>query len=130
MLGWVSRPAARASVWKRVRSSGRERPVPSSLRRMVLTATVRPMTGSTALKTIPIAPRPSSPTISYLPAFVTVSISLGASQASRTPHQKCLNAPEQTATVRLGGEQNIGCDVAAPGVFQRTYVRRHLGTLL
>src|SRR5690242_21393113 len=41
---------------------------------MVFTATVRPMTGSTALYTIPMAPRPSSPTISYLPAFVTVSI--------------------------------------------------------
>src|SRR5262249_13203095 len=38
------------------------------------TATVRPMTGSTALYTMPIAPRPSSPTISYLPAFATVSI--------------------------------------------------------
>src|SRR5579864_9213549 len=41
---------------------------------MVFTATVRPMTGSTALYTIPMAPRPSSPTISYLPALVTVSI--------------------------------------------------------
>src|SRR5437660_1506671 len=74
MLGWVSKPAARASVWNLVRSSGRERPVPSSLSRMVLTATVRPITGSTALYTTPMAPRPSSPTISYLPAFVTVGI--------------------------------------------------------
>src|SRR5205807_2498738 len=38
MLGWVSKPAARASVWNLVRSSGRERPVPSSLSRMVLTS--------------------------------------------------------------------------------------------
>src|SRR5213080_2067373 len=74
MFGWVSKPAARASVWNLVRSSGRERPVPSSLSRMVLTATVRPITGSTALYTTPMAPRPSSPTISYLPAFVTVGI--------------------------------------------------------
>src|SRR5437867_6188021 len=74
MFGCVSKPAARASVWNLVRSSGRERPVPSSLSRMVLTATVRPITGSTALYTTPMAPRPSSPTISYLPAFVTVGI--------------------------------------------------------
>src|SRR5215467_950970 len=74
MLGCVRRPAARASVWNRARSSERLSPVPSSLRRMVFTATVRPITGSTALYTTPIAPRPSSPTISYLPAFATVSI--------------------------------------------------------
>src|SRR5207302_9321716 len=74
MFGCVSKPAARASVWNLVRSSGRERPVPSSLRRIVLTPTVRPITGSTALYTTPMAPRPSSPTISYLPAFVTVGI--------------------------------------------------------
>src|SRR5579864_3429147 len=34
---------------------------------MVLSATVRPMVGSLALYTTPMAPRPSSPTISYLP---------------------------------------------------------------
>src|SRR2546430_7248425 len=84
MFGWVSKPAARASVWNRVRSSGRERPVPSSLSRMVLTATVRPITGSTALYTTPMAPRPSSPTISYLPAFVTVGIVQSLCRPSKT----------------------------------------------
>ena len=34
---------------------------------MVFTATRRPMNGSRALKTTPMAPRPSSPRISYLP---------------------------------------------------------------
>src|SRR5277367_4318568 len=74
MLGWVSKPAARASVWNRLSSSGRERPVPTSLKRMVLTATVRPMTGSTALYTTPMAPRPTSSIISYRPAFATMVI--------------------------------------------------------
>src|SRR5271155_1606450 len=38
---------------------------------MFLTATVRPMTGSTALYTTPMAPRPTSSIISYRPAFAT-----------------------------------------------------------
>src|SRR5882724_5015515 len=51
---------------------------------MVLTATVRPITGSTALYTTPIAPRPSSLTTSYLPAFVTVGIVISICRQSKT----------------------------------------------
>lgn len=40
---------------------------PRAVVRIVFKATVRPTAGSRALKTLPIAPRPSSPTISYLP---------------------------------------------------------------
>jgi hypothetical protein len=36
---------------------------------MVFSATMRPMSGSRALNTTPMAPRPSSRRISYLPIF-------------------------------------------------------------
>src|SRR5579859_762751 len=65
MLGWFSTPAARASFWKRRTISCASSPWTSS--RIVLSATVRPIVGSSALYTTPMAPRPSSPVISYLP---------------------------------------------------------------
>src|SRR5882672_3860728 len=65
MLGWFKTPAARDSFWKRRTISWASSPWTS--RRIVLRATVRPMVGSVALYTTPMAPRPSSPLISYLP---------------------------------------------------------------
>src|SRR6266700_2009966 len=65
ILGWFKTPAARDSFWNRRTISLASRPWTS--RRIVLRATVRPMVGSVALYTTPMAPRPSSPLISYLP---------------------------------------------------------------
>src|SRR5260221_9231572 len=66
MLGWRRLPADCASWRKRARmlfaSAGS-----SSLLRTTLTATGRPITGSRALCTTAMPPRPSSPVTTYLP---------------------------------------------------------------
>src|SRR5262245_18036587 len=66
MFGWCRLPADCASWRKRLRmlfaSAGS-----SSLLRTTLTATGRPITGSSALCTTAMPPRPSSPVTTYLP---------------------------------------------------------------
>src|SRR5258706_11043260 len=63
MVGWFRRAADWASRGKRLPASVPE----ARLGEMVLTATWRLRTGSSALYTTPIAPRPISPRILYLP---------------------------------------------------------------
>src|SRR5688572_8176959 len=81
MLGWLRRPAALASRWNRTSISSASAPSSWS-RRMVLSATVRSIDGSNASYTTPIAPRPSSRRISYLPILTGAgSLIAGRSRA-------------------------------------------------
>src|SRR6185503_4980534 len=76
MFGWFRRPAACASRLNRARMSAVS-PWASCCALIVLIATVRSMKGSNPSYTTPIAPRPSSRRMTYLPSFAgTVSDTL------------------------------------------------------
>src|SRR6267143_6916351 len=103
MFGCVSKPAARASVWNRVRSSGRESPVPSSLNRMVLTATARPITGSMAFKRHPSRRGPVHQRFRIFRLLLLLA-SFYRSVAHRTRHPQYKPHLGESVSVLEGGE--------------------------
>src|SRR5215470_8378525 len=73
---------------------------------------------------MPMAPRPSSPTISYLPAFVTVSICLVSAEFGWRLRKNPENSLGQTAP----SGWSMGLSYRNPNRAQRTRVRRHPDT--
>src|SRR3989337_754599 len=72
MLGWLRRPAERASRRKRTRTSPAMAAGSSAC--SVFSATSRSIIGSTARYTTPIAPRPSSPRMRYRPSVFSAKV--------------------------------------------------------
>src|SRR4051812_44615032 len=74
--------------------------------RTVLSATTRSMCGSTALYTTPIAPRPSTPWISYLPRRAG-SVMERRRQRSRLEHLHGLHEARFHAAERFGEGRDL-----------------------